>query len=113
MRQPKYRNKRTEVNGMLFDSQAEARRYLALRLQEEDGQISQLKRQVAFELVPPVRLLGSKRATPAVRYVADFSYLTADGRTIVEDVKGMITPVYRLKRHIMKHKYNIDILETK
>jgi hypothetical protein len=113
MRQPKYRNKRTEVNGVLFDSQAEARRYLVLRLQEEDGQISQLRRQVSFELVPPVRLLGSKRATPAIRYVADFAYLTAEGRQVIEDVKGMLTPVYRIKRHLMKHKYNIDILETK
>lgn len=109
----KYRNRKTEVNGQLFDSQAEARRYLALRLLEQDGRISNLRRQVAFQLVPSVRILGSRRATPAIRYIADFAYDDEQGRPIVEDVKGMLTPVYRIKRHLMKHLYNIDILETK
>jgi hypothetical protein len=100
MRQPKYRNKKTEVNGQMFDSQAEARRYLALRALEQDGQITDLRRQVSFQLVPSVRILGSRRATPAIRYVADFAY-QQDGREVIEDVKGVVTAVYRIKRHLM------------
>lgn len=112
MPRPKYNNQRIEINGLRFDSRAEARRYLELRLLEQDGKIANLRRQVSFELVGGVRLLGSKRATPALRYVADFAYDDADGRPVVEDVKGVITAVYRIKRHLMKAKFNIDILET-
>lgn len=112
MRTPKFRNRRTEVGGLLFDSQAEARRWRILLLLQEQGQISALRRQVSFELVRSVRLLGSKRATPPLRYIADFVYVDAEGRAVVEDVKGVITAVYRIKRHLMKAIYNIDILET-
>lgn len=113
MRSAKYKNVRTEVNGIRFDSQAEARRYLQLRLLLQDGAISDLRLQVKFELVPSVRFLGSRRLTPAVRYVADFVYDGPDGVQVVEDVKGMVTPVYRLKRHLMKHIHNIDITEIR
>jgi hypothetical protein len=113
MRASKYRNKKTVVNGITFDSQAEARRYLALRQLEQDRVISNLRLQVKFELVPAVRLLGNLRATPALRYVADFVYTDSGGKTVVEDVKGVITPVYRIKRHLMKHVFNIDIVEIK
>lgn len=107
----KFFNRKTVVDGLAFDSQAEARRWQALLLLQQQGQISKLRRQVAFELVPGVRLVGSRRATPPVRYVADFVYEQA-GREVVEDVKGVLTAVYKLKRHLMKHVFNIDILET-
>lgn len=109
----KYGNKKTVVDGLAFDSQAEARRWVELNGWFRAGLISNLRRQVVFELIPGVRLLGSRRATPALRYVADFAYDDAEGRPVVEDVKGVITAVYRIKRHLLKHLYNIDILETK
>lgn len=111
---PKYYNRKTVVNGIAFDSQAEARRWGQLLQLQEAGRIAELRRQVSFELVPSVRLLGSKRATPALRYVADFAYTdTASGRAVVEDVKGLLTPAYRIKRHLMKFVLGIDILETR
>lgn len=113
MRRPKYLNRKTVVDGVSFDSRAEARRWHELQLLMRAGEIRALRRQVSFELVPSVRLLGSVRATPAVRYVADFVYTDANGRTVVEDVKGVLTPVYRLKRHLMKHVFNIDIVEIR
>jgi hypothetical protein len=113
MRRPKYLNRKTVVDGVAFDSRAEARRWHELQLLMRAGEIRALRRQVSFELVPGVRLLGSPRATPAVRYVADFVYTDADGNTVVEDVKGLPTPVYRLKRHLMKHVFNIDIVEIR
>jgi hypothetical protein len=112
MRRPKFHNIKTMVDGIPFDSRAEARRWKNLVALEQMGSISNLRRQVKFELIPSVRILGSKRATPALRYVADFVY-EQGGRTIVEDVKGLLTPVYKIKRHLMKHIFNIDILETK
>lgn len=41
----------------------------------------------------------------AIKYVADFVYEDKDGRTIVEDAKGMRTDVYKIKRKIMLYKY--------
>lgn len=105
----KYGNKKTEVDGITFDSQAEARRYKALKLLERAGEIQSLELQPVYELVPSVTLYGRKRT--AVRYKADFRYIH-NGQTVVEDVKGMRTPVYNLKRHLMKAVHNIEIKET-
>jgi hypothetical protein len=113
MRASKYRNRKTEVDGITFDSQAEARRWQHLKDLEARGTITDLCRQVSFELVPAVRFFGSKRATPALRYIADFGYTDADGKRVVEDVKGALTRVYKIKKHLMKALFNIDILETR
>lgn len=112
-KRPKYGNKQVEIDGQHFDSQAEAARWIELKRLEQRGKITDLRRQVSFELVPSVRFLGSIRATPALRYIADFGYtLTDTGQPVVEDVKGMLTRVYKIKRHLMKALFNIDILET-
>jgi hypothetical protein len=115
MRAPKYRNVKTIADGIPFDSRAEARRYRTLVAMEQAGAITNLRRQVKFQLIPSVRFFGSSRATPALRYVADFVY-DHEGRTVVEDVKSPVTrklPAYRIKRHLMKYLFNIDILETR
>lgn len=104
----KYLAKKTEVNGAKFDSQAEARRYKELLILWRAGKISSLERQVAYELAPSVRLSGEKKAKPAIRYTADFQYVR-DGLMVVEDVKGVITPVFRIKQHLMKTIHGIDV----
>ena len=101
----KYGNVKTVVDGIKFDSKAEARRYGELLLLEKAGKILNLQLQVAFELWPGVKYPSAKRATPACRYVADFSYfeVITDAllRFVVEDVKGMKTAVYKLKKHAL------------
>lgn len=112
-KRPKYGNKKVEIDGQHFDSQAEAARWIELNRLQQRGKITDLRRQVTFELVPSVRFFGSTRATPALRYVADFSYtLAATGKPVIEDTKGVLTRVYKIKRHLMKALFNIDILET-
>jgi hypothetical protein len=109
----KYRNRKTEVDGIVFDSKAEAARWTDLRRLQQAGEITDLRRQVTFELVPAVKFFGAVRATPAIRYIADFGYTdVATGKTITEDVKGVQTRVYKIKKHLMKALFNIDILET-
>lgn len=105
----KYRNIKTEVDGILFHSKKEAMRYGILKMLERGGAISELKMQVAFELIPSIIIQGKKK--PALRYIADFTYVE-NGKWIVEDVKGALTDVYKIKRHLMKYFRNIDILET-
>lgn len=105
----KYGNKKTEVDGITFDSKAEARRYGQLKLLERAGAIQGLTLQPVFVLIPSVTVQGRKR--PAIKYKADFQYIEGEKR-VVEDVKGVRTPVYNLKRHLMKYVHGIDIKEV-
>ena len=99
----KYDNKKTEVDGILFDSRGEAARYLELCTLERARQISDLELQVTFPLV-----VNGMRVC---KYVADFVY-REDGAVVVEDFKGMRTPLYRLKAKLMQAVHGITIRET-
>lgn len=110
-KQHKYRAKRTEVDGITFASQKEAKRYQDLKLLQQAGEISELELQPEFEL-----MVGD---TCVCKYVADFRYRlkqhTGDlnpGEEVVEDVKGCNTAVYRLKKKLMKAIYGIEIQEV-
>lgn len=106
----KYGAKKTMIDGITFASKAEANRYLVLRLSANGYTITDLRMQVKFDLAPSVVIQGRKR--PPIRYIADFVYMQ-DGKQVVEDVKGMLTSTYKLKRHLMKSVHGIEILETK
>ena len=93
-------------NGETFDSQKEYQRYAVLRLLEKAGKISELKRQVTFELIP------KQDSERACNYVADFVYFDANGNTVVEDCKGFRTEAYKIKRKLFLYRYGIKILET-
>lgn len=108
----KYRSKKVVLDGETFDSKAECNRYANLKLMQRAGLICDLRRQVKFVLAPSVMIKGEKRATPALCYTADFGY-TENGEPVVEDTKGFLTPVYKIKRHLMKSVHGIDIKETK
>lgn len=105
----KYHAKKTVVDGITFDSRKEAYRYLVLKGMEEDGSIEDLRRQVRYELVPAFDVDG--RHYRPVYYVADFVYVE-DGKEVVEDVKGMMTDVYKLKSKLFARRYGMSIRET-
>jgi len=101
----KYRNVRTVVDGITFDSAAEARRYEQLKLLEIGGAILDLELQPRYE----IKVNNHKVCV----YVADFRYVeTATGEVMVEDVKGVRTALYKLKRKLVKAVHGIDIYET-
>ena len=103
----KYGARKTWVDGIQFDSKREAERWCELKLTERAGLISDLRRQVRIELIPKV---GKHRAR---YYVADFQYLNNEtGRMVVEDVKGVHTQTYELKKAIIRWRYGIEITET-
>ncbi|ENX22448.1 hypothetical protein F892_01690 [Acinetobacter vivianii] len=119
-RQPKSakRNKfnasKVECDGMTFDSKKEYKRYIELKAMQQRGEIHGLDHHTKFELAPKTKLEREKRAKPAVRYFADFTYYIAD-KYIVEDVKSAATrklPSYRTKKHFMKTVHGIDIKEV-
>lgn len=109
MRVSKYSNKKaTAADGEKFDSLAELHRWSHLKMLQRAGHIAGLRRQVAFELVPSVKFAGAARARPAIRYVADFVY-TEGGMEVVEDVKGVETPEFKLKRHLFKALHGREV----
>ena len=106
MKQPKYRNKKTVIDGISFDSSKEARRYQELLLLERTGVIQNLRRQVRF----PLSVKGQLICT----YIADAVY-TENGHEIVEDTKSPVTrklPVFRIKAKLMRAIHGIAIRET-
>ena len=101
----KYGNHKTTIDGITFDSKKEAARYQELRLMERAGLIRDLKRQVKYELIP------KQPGERAAHYTADFVY-TQGEQTVVEDVKGLRTRDYVLRRKLMLWRHGIRILET-
>lgn len=96
----KYGAQATTIDGMRFDSKAEAKRYQQLVIMQKAGEISSLETQVSFDLIPAQDINGRKEKP--VRYLADFRYVrTADGETVVEDVKSAPT---KTKEFIIKRK---------
>ena len=101
----KYGAKQTIVDGIKFASKREAARYQELRLMVRAGVITNLVLQPRYLIT----VKGQKICT----YVADFGYLElpACNVGVVEDVKGVKTPVYKLKKRLMKAVYGIEIRE--
>lgn len=122
----KYRNKKVIVNGITFDSHKEARRYGELRLLEKAGEITNLARQVEYELIPVQKQIteytdkkGKTRHKTivlerAVKYIADFVYYDKNGQMVVEDVKSNPTKTkeYILKRKMLLFFFGIKISEV-
>ncbi len=108
----KYHAQKTILDGITFDSRAEATRYTELRLLERAGEISSLVLQPEFELIPGYTKNGRK--VRAVKYRADFQYTDRDGKTVIEDVKGVRTKEFAIKKKIFEWKYqNLTITEVK
>ena len=105
----KYGNKKTVTpDGVKFDSRAEAGRWGHLCMQLRAGEISELRRQVAYELVPAVKYSDASRVKKAIHYVADFVYVEK-GVEVIEDVKGVLTTEFKLKRHLMKALLGLEV----
>jgi hypothetical protein len=121
---PKYNNRKVSVDNIQFDSVREANRYSELKLLQRAGQIRNLRLQVPFELIPTQyepdsvvkgKLKRGKLIERSVVYKADFTYEERVGQNwavVVEDVKGVKTKEYILKRKMMLQKYNIRIREV-
>ena len=106
----KYHAKKVRIDGITFDSKAEAERWFQLVWLQSVGKISNLQRQVEFTLIPAQNIDG-KCVERACKYKADFVYLE-DGKRVVEDVKGMKTKDYIIKRKLMLYVHGIRIREV-
>ena len=98
----KYNNKKTQVDMYIFDSALEAKRYRQLALLEKANKITNLKLQPKFLLIESFKKNG--KTYRKTEYIADFMY-EENGQTVVEDVKGKETEMFKLKRKLFEHKY--------
>jgi hypothetical protein len=124
MKKSKDKNKKVEVDGILFDSKREADHWVYLCQLMDAGVITELDRQVEFELIPAqfefdtVGVRGGKQKGKCierkVKYIADFVYRDQLGQRVVEDVKGYTKndPVYIIKRKLMLYIHGIRIKEV-
>ena len=119
----KYHSKKVEMNGIVFDSKKEAKRYSELSLLEKARAITELQRQVKYVLIPAQRepdtvgkrggIIKGKTIEKECSYIADFVYRDAEtGELIVEDTKGFRTKDYIIKRKLMFYVHGIKIQEV-
>lgn len=124
----KYNATKVTIDGHTFDSKHEANRYLELKLLERAGEISNLRLQVEYELIPNQYATEERYGKNGRRlkdkeillerkccYVADFVYTdNRTGETVVEDTKSEATrtPEYIIKRKLILAKYGIRIREV-
>lgn len=120
----KYHSRKITKDGITFDSIKEYRRWCELSLLEKAGEITDLKRQVRFTLIPSQREFSGeigkngrfkkgKLLERSCEYIADFTYYKQpQNRFVVEDVKGVKTDAYIIKRKLMLHIHGIRINEV-
>lgn len=99
----KYGNTKTTVDGILFDSKAEAARYRELCFLQAAGHITQLHCQPVYELQEAFTD-NQKKRQQRITYIGDFFYYDGE-QPVVEDVKGRETEVFRLKAKLFKKRY--------
>lgn len=125
----KYHNKKvTSYDGIQHDSKKEARRWCELKLLQKAGKISELQRQVEFELIPAQyetyerfskkgeKLAdGMRTVERKCCYIADFVY-TENGQRVVEDTKGYkrgsAYAIFAIKRKLMLYVHHVRIREV-
>lgn len=109
----KYHNIKTMTSdGIEHHSQAEAKRWIQLKLLEKAGEIKDLQRQVKYVLIPSQKE-GKKTIERECSYIADFVYTDKQGNIVVEDTKGFRTKDYTIKRKLMLWVHKIKVKEVK
>ena len=95
----KFFNRKTGVDGILFDNAREAARYKVLKEMQKRGEITALELQPKYELLPKFYYRG--QCVRKVVYIADFAYMTKNGQKVIEDVKGFLTKDYKIKKKLL------------
>ena len=125
IKRSKYGNRKVTIEGINFDSEREAKRYLILKDYQNKGDISDLKMQVVYELIPAIKELKTivlktktrqKEVTiqQPITYRCDFTYIK-DNVLVVEDVKispKLLPTEYTLKKKLMRYVHGITIKEV-
>jgi hypothetical protein len=101
----KYGAKKTQVDGHVFDSIAESRRYRELMLLKRSGVVTEVELQPVYTLMEGRLNKATGKKVSSIKYKADFLVTYADGHQEIEDVKGYKTAVYQLKKRMFMIKF--------
>lgn len=115
----KYGAKKAKIDGITFDSIAEAKYYLFMKSWKEKGIVKDFEMQKTFELQPrfehPIKKTknGKPSIVGAIKFTPDFVVTYKDGTVKVVDVKGMVTRDFKIRSKMFMHKYGIPIYIAK
>lgn len=101
----KYNARKAEADGYIFDSTDERDRYYQLKILEQAGEIHDLELQPEYKCIVNGVLVTT--------YHADFRYVDCDGKTVVEDVKGVRTEAFVVRKNLTMALFGIDVKEIK
>lgn len=114
MSKAKYGNKKTAVGDIRFDSKAEAKYYMFLVAQKQQGEIKDFTIQPRFLLQESFRKNGKTHRK--LEYVADFQIEHMDGSLEIVDVKGKATTDFLIKEKLFHYRYRdlkLTIIDAK
>lgn len=100
----KFNAAKTEYNGRKYDSKREAAKAEELDMFKMAGQIVSWEPQVDFTVFPKWRDKRTGKIHRAIKYRADFFVKWADGTEEVIDIKGFVTPVFKIKWKMLEYK---------
>ena len=98
-----YKDDKTIVDGIKFDSEMESHYYIYLKQLKEIGEVVDFVLQPTYLLQEGFDLNG-KRIRP-ITYKADFKVIYKDGHEEVIDVKGKLTEEFKIKRKMLLYRY--------
>lgn len=98
----KFNNRQVHADGLTFDSLAEHRRWCELKLLQQGGAIAGLTVHDRWPLYV--------KGVLVCHYESDFCY-AENNKLVVEDVKGALTELYKLKKKMMRACWGIRIVE--
>lgn len=108
MTRSKYGSIKTTIDGITFASKKEAGRYCELKLLQKSGIVKNFVCQPVYPVFDGYKRSDGKKIR-GIDYVGDFLVIYADGRIELEDVKGILTPIFQLKRKLLEAKYDLII----
>ncbi|WP_276918666.1 DUF1064 domain-containing protein [Aneurinibacillus aneurinilyticus] len=114
MTRTKYGNRKTQADGIWFDSKAEARYYIFLKAQKQQGLIKDFILQPKFLLQEPFQKDG--KTHKRINYVADFQVTHLDDSLEIIDVKGTVTKEFAIKEKLFNFRYRdlkLTIIDAK
>ena len=110
----KYKSKKMELDGHIFDSKAEAKYYSYLLVLQARGEVKSFEMQKPYELLPKFRHPKTGKAVRAIKYIPDFVVTYADDSVEVIDIKGFVkNPVFLIKQKLFMYKFEVPLIIVK
>lgn len=106
----KYKNKKVTIDDHTFDSKVEALYYMHLKLLQKSGEVDSFEMQKKYILQEKFKHPSTGSTVRAITYTPDFVVSYPDGSTVVIDVKGFETQMFKMKAKMFMYKYKLPLV---